>query len=128
MQSPLAAPARDAVALASVAWERFAPHEALEATWRIIHETNSELESTEPWKAGPGPEVDAVLGSALEALRIVCVMASPAMPDTCAEIWRRLGLPASPDQCRVPGDVAWGGYPGGLVVEKGPPLFPRRAG
>ena len=26
---------------------------------------------------------------------------------------------------RVPSDVLWGGYPGGLAVAKGEPLFPR---
>jgi len=126
-ESPLASAARDALAETVSAWERFAPHDALEATWRLIRATNAELESTEPWKSEPGPEVDAVLGSALEALRIVSVLATPAMPGTCAEIWRRIGLPGSPAQCRVPDDAAWGGYPGGLPVEKGPPLFPRRA-
>jgi methionyl-tRNA synthetase len=116
-----------AVVGAISAWNDAQPHLALEATWRLIHETNSELESAEPWKCEPGPVVDAVLGSALEVLRIVSVLTWPAMPEVCTEIWRRLGLPGSPDGCRVPADTAWGGYPGGLVVEKGAALFPRRA-
>ena len=104
------------------------PTLALEATWRLIRETNAELEATEPWKAEPGPAVDAVLGSALEALRIVALLASPAMPDTSAEIWRRLGLDGRPERPPpAPTDAAWGGYPGGLPVEKGAPLFPRRS-
>ena len=111
---------------AGEAWERFAPHEALEATWTLIRETNAELESTEPWKADPGPAVDGVLGNALEALRIVAMLASPAMPDTCAEIWRRLGLPGRPEQQKLPEAATWGGYPGDLAVDKGTPLFPRR--
>jgi len=125
-QSPLAAAAAESVTAAAAAWERFAPHEALDATWSLIRATNSELESNEPWKATPGPEVDAVLGSALEALRIVALLTWPAMPDTCAEIWRRLGLPGAPDECVLPADANWGGYPGGLEVEKGAALFPRR--
>ncbi|HEY8058021.1 MAG TPA: methionine--tRNA ligase, partial [Acidimicrobiales bacterium] len=101
---------------------------ALEATWRLIRETNAYLEVNEPWKADPGPEVDAVLGDALEALRIVTILASPAVPDTSAEIWRRLGLDGRPEDQRLPEAAAWGGYPGGLTVEKGPSLFPRLAG
>ncbi|MGH9029375.1 MAG: class I tRNA ligase family protein, partial [Acidimicrobiales bacterium] len=115
------------VAEVGAAWGALQPHLALEATWKIIHETNAALESAEPWKSEPGPQVDAVLGDALEALRIVSLLASPAMPGTCREIWRRLGLTGSPEDCRVPADAAWGGYPGGLRVEKGAPLFPRRA-
>jgi len=126
--SPLAAAAQGAVAAAAEAWGRFAPHEALEATWRLIGAANAELEATEPWKADPGPAVDAVLGSALEALRIVTLLVTPAMPSTAAEIWRRIGLEGSPADRRLPADGAWGGYPGGVAVEKGDPLFPRRKG
>jgi methionyl-tRNA synthetase len=124
--SPLAALAADVVSETMAGWTRAQPHAALEATWRLIHETNAHLETTEPWKAEPGPAVDAVLGSALEALRIVALLIGPAMPDTSIEIWRRLGLDGQPAGCRVPDDTRWGGYPGGLTVEKGSPLFPRR--
>jgi len=126
--SPLASAAQSAVSEASDAWERFAPHDALAATWRLIGAANSSLEATEPWKQEPGPHVDAVLGGALEALRIVALLASPAMPETAKEIWRRIGLSGSPEACRVPIDASWGGYPGGLPVTKGDPLFPRRKG
>lgn len=124
--SRLAQAAEDALSRCCAAWERFAPHEGLEATWHLIRETNAELEATEPWKAEPGPAVDAVLGSALEALRIVAVLSSPAMPQTSAEVWRRIGLSGGPEDVRVPGGLAWGGYPGGVTVERGAPLFPRR--
>ncbi len=126
--SPLGAVAASCLAGAAAAWDRPAPQEALEATWRLIRETNASLEASEPWKAEPGPEVDAVLGDALEALRIVAVLAWPAMPRACTEVWRRLGLPTVPGPGGRPLDevVAWGGYPGGLAVEEGAPLFPRR--
>jgi methionyl-tRNA synthetase len=123
--SPLAKAATIAVAEAADAWGRFAPHEALEATWRLIGAANAELEATEPWKAEPGT-VDLVLGSALETLRIVALLISPAMPGTAEEIWRRLGLAGSPSEEILPAAAAWGGYPGGLPVSKGEPLFPRR--
>jgi len=124
--SRLGTVAAEVLAEASAAWEAGAPHLALEATWRLIRETNAELESAEPWKAEPGPAVDAVLGSALEVLRIVSVLVVPAMPTSARAIWSRIGLGGSPDQQRLPAAGAWGGYPGGLPVEKGAPLFPRR--
>ena len=126
----LARCAEAAVASAREAWDRTAPHDALEATWQLIHDANAELEEQQPWKLPPGPEVEDVLGNALEALRIVAILASPAMPAAAAAIWSRLGLSGAVD---APGraaagspDLAWGGYPGGLPVEKGAPLFPRR--
>jgi len=124
--SPLAAIAAEAVKAATDGWDRFAPSEALEASWRLMRETNANLEANEPWKAEPGPTVDGVMGDALEALRIVAVLAWPAVPRACAEVWRRLGLPGSPGEQRLPEAAAWGRYPGGLSVEKGAPLFPRR--
>ena len=125
--SPLAPVAVDAYADAADAWRRFQPSEALDATWRLIREANAHLEANEPWKAEPGPAVDAVLGDALEVLRLVAVLACPAMPATCREIWSRIGLDGTPEEQRLPAAAAWGGYPGGLPVTKGAPLFPRLA-
>ena len=73
----------------------------------------------------PPPEVDAVMGDAIEVLRIVAVLASPAIPHTCDEIWHRIGLSGTPREERLPAAATWGQYPGGLPVEKGDPLVPR---
>ena len=78
--SPLAPVVADAYEATARAWGEVAPSAALDATWRIIRETNALLEDNEPWKMDPGPEVEAVLGDALEALRVVAVLASPALP------------------------------------------------
>lgn len=123
--SPLAEIAADVYGAAAGAWGRTAPSEALEATWRLVRAANAALESAEPWRAEPGPAVDAVLGDALEVLRIVAVLASPALTRSSAEIWRRIGLPGLPTDARLPEAARWGGYPGGLQVERGAPLFPR---
>jgi methionyl-tRNA synthetase len=124
--SPLAEVAAEVYESAAAAWHRLAPSEALEATWRLIRAANAHLEANEPWKAEPGPAVDRVLGDALEALRIVAVLAWPAVPRACGEVWRRIGLAGSPGDQRLPGAATWGGYPGGVAVEKAAPLFPRR--
>ncbi len=123
--SALAGVVGEAYAAAADAWQRVAPSEALDATWRIVRETNAALEAAEPWKAEPGPAVDAALGDALESLRVLAVLASPAVPSAAAEIWRRIGLSGSPTDQRLPGAASWGGYPGGLPVATGSPLFPR---
>lgn len=125
--SPLAAHARTAVADTIAHWEQVQPSRALEATWGLIRATNAHLENNEPWKSEPGADVDAVMGDALEALRIVTLLAFPAVPDTAREIWRRIGMTTDIEACRIPHDVQWGQYPAGLTVEKGDPLFPRRS-
>jgi methionyl-tRNA synthetase len=124
-ESPLAAVVAEAYRDAATAWDQIAPSIALDATWRIVRETNAHLEANEPWKAEPGPEVDAVMGDALEALRIVAVLASPALPRASQAIWERIGLTGSVTDQRLPEAATWGQYPGGLTVEKGAPLFPR---
>ena len=103
------------------------PSRALDATWSLIRATNAYLEANEPWRAEAGPAVDRVMGDALEALRIVAILASPAIPTTSQAIWERLGLAGQVADQRLPAAAAWGGYPGGLAVTKGEPLFPRRA-
>jgi len=107
-------------------WYAVQPSEALAATWQLIRATNAYLEANEPWKAEPGAAVERVLGDALEALRIVALLASPAIPGTAQTIWARIGLPGALADQRVPDALAWGGYPGDLTVTKGAPLFPRR--
>ncbi len=127
--SELAATAEEVIAAASTAWDRMAPSIALNATWQLIREANAVLEREEPWKLEPGSKVDAVLGDALEVLRLVAVLTSAAMPEKCAEIWRRIGLldgsAGSLADQRLPAAGRWGGYPGGLKVERGEALFPR---
>lgn len=124
--SPLAVAAADAVTETMARWADIQPSRALEATWQLIRATNAHLENNEPWKAEPGPELDAVMGDALEALRIVCILASPAIPDTMQKIWERIGMPGLVSDQRVPTSVTWGAYPGGATIDKGEPLFPRR--
>ncbi len=123
--SPLAEAAAEAVAATTKAWDAVAPSRALEATWGLIRATNAYLEMHEPWKSEPGSDVDAVMGDALEALRIVTLLAHPAVPATTEVIWMRLGLSGSPADQRLPAATSWGGYAGGTAVEKGDPLFPR---
>ena len=127
LDSVLGERAAVAVEAACAAWENFQPHLALEATWKLIGDTNAFLEDNAPWKMAPGAEVEAVLGSALEALRIVTILVSPAMPATADEIWRRLALDGTPTSVPLADATTWGQFPAGRAVVKGDPLFPRLA-
>ena len=124
--TPLAEAAAAAWEGTAAGWAEVQPSKALEATWSLIRATNAYLEANEPWKAEPGPGVDRVMGDALEALRIVALLASPAVPATSQLVWERIGLPGQVSDQLLPDPAAWGGYPGGLTVTKGEPLFPRK--
>jgi len=124
--SPLAAAAAAALEATTAGWAEVQPSRALDATWSLIRATNSHLEANEPWKAEPGAVVDGVMGDALEALRIVAVLASPALPATCQTVWDRIGLTGRVVDQRLPAAATWGAYPGGIRVTKGDSLFPRK--
>ena len=98
------------------------------AVWDLIRATNAYIEERAPWalhKAGDTTAVAEVLGDCLESLRVVALLASPLIPRAAAELWRRLGLPGTPEEQRLPDAAAWGLLPAGSVLEKGSPLFPR---
>jgi methionyl-tRNA synthetase len=103
----------------------------LGAVWELIRAANSFIEAEEPWrlhKAGDATATAAVLGDCLEALRLVALLASPAIPRASAALWRRLGLPGTPEDQRLPDGAAWGRGPFGTTLDKGEPLFPRLGG
>jgi methionyl-tRNA synthetase len=125
--SPLAEAAAAAYTGAKAGWDNVAPSKALDSTWSLIRATNAYLEANEPWKTELGAAVDGVMGDALEALRIIAVLAFPAIPQTAQAIWERIGFTSNIAEQRLPEAAQWGGYPGGLTVTKGDSLFPRIA-
>jgi methionyl-tRNA synthetase len=123
--SPLRAAAEIAMSESATAWNAFAPQSALEATWGLIGATNAYLEQLAPWKMEPGDELNAVMGDALEAIRLVAILATPAIPTTCEEIWRRIGLSGAPSDEVFATSTTWGQYHSDATIQKGQPLFPR---
>ena len=82
----------------------------------------------EPWKQEPGAEVDRVMGDALEAMRLVAMLASPAMPSVCAEIWRRIGLPGRRPTRSFDEASAGAATPAGCAVEQAASRSSRASG
>ncbi len=112
----------------SRAWDQLDFAAAFGAVWGLVRDTNAYIEAREPWKldkAGDRDGAAAVLGDCLEALRVIALLASPVIPQASAELWRRLGLPGSPVDERLPDAAVWGRGPAGTTIEVGPPLFPR---
>ena len=87
-------------------WTRLDFAAAFGAVWDLIRAANAYIEDRQPWalnKAGDAAATAGVLGDCLEALRIVALLASPAIPGAAAELWRRLGLPGRPEDAAAPG-------------------------
>lgn len=125
-ESPLRVIAEEAYVKAAAAWENFSPSIALDAVWHLLRETNAYLGETEPWKMEEeSDEVKAVLGDALEVIRLAAILSSPALVNASQKIWETIGLSGQAIEQGLPEAAAWGGYPGELKVTPGEPLFPR---
>jgi methionyl-tRNA synthetase len=66
-----------------------------------------------------------VLYNALEAIRIMALLYAPVMPNTSAEVYRRLGLEDIFATTNLATAVAWGTLPANNQITPGTPLFPR---
>lgn len=95
----------------------------------LIHAANHYIEESEPWSLAKdeakAEELAVVIGTLLESIRISAHLLAPVMPETSAEVLRRLGHGDENDTSDLASAVAWGGLAQGAAVEKGDPLFPR---
>lgn len=102
---------------------------ALEATWDLVKGANRYIEDSAPWNLAKSEEtmgrLGAVLYNALESVRIAALFCAPVMPETSAEVWRRLSLSDISAVTDLSTESAWGRLPVGNAVSKGDPLFPR---
>ena len=94
----------------------------------VVSAANHFIEDKAPWALAKDPakadELAWVIWSLLETIRIAAELYEPFMPRISAEVRRRLGLATEPT-CDLAAACVWGGYAGGVPVEKGEPLFPR---
>jgi methionyl-tRNA synthetase len=128
----------DAMALASViehARDQFVMHfddfafsRALEAAWTIVARVDKMISDAKPWELAKDEEqrqtLGAVLYRAAEAIRWLCVLLHPVMPEATQEIARQLG---ATDDLREadPAQLSWGGVQDGAHIGEINPVFPR---
>lgn len=82
----------------TTAMDELSLDDACQAAFRLVDATNEFIASSEPWalaKLGKAAELDRVLWTASEGLRVATVLLSPVMPDSCAKILARLGAPVT---------------------------------
>ena len=102
---------------------------AAAAVQKLASRVNLYVEESAPWTLAKDParadELAAVIYNCLEAIRIIALYMAPFMPNTSAEVFRRLGLGEIADTTDIQEATAWGQLPASVAVEVGDPLFPR---
>ncbi|BCA54170.1 Methionine--tRNA ligase [Nitrospira sp. KM1] len=94
-----------------------------------VSDVDTFIDKYEPWKLAKDPsrreELDTVLYSAAECLRILSLYILPVMPATAHGIAEQLGLHINWDSPFLKESVKWGELKSGTKIRKGNALFPR---
>lgn len=102
---------------------------AAAAVQKLAGRVNLYVEESAPWNLAKSEEtaaeLAAVIYNALEAIRIIALYMAPFMPNTSAEVFKRLALGDIAAVDDIEAATAWGQLPAGNAVETGDPLFPR---
>ena len=136
--------ARYAAALSAVDYSG-----AMDVVMELVDAANLYIEQSAPWALAKAAATEAeeyaargedpadakapteadrlafVLYNVLESIRIIALLFEPVMPESSAEVWRRLGLGdihAIDEQATA---CTWGGLTAGLETTVGDPLFMR---
>jgi methionyl-tRNA synthetase len=87
------------------------------------------IDEHEPWKLAKDPskreELNAVLYTAAECLRILSLYIYPFMPRTAENIAEQLGVVVNFSSPLLSQEIKWGELQGGTKIRKGSGLFPR---
>ena len=125
--SDLAAVAQKAASAAG-----FDIHEVIGTLNHWTMQCNGLVEVAAPWKLAKddsrGSDLDAVLYSLAESLRIIAILIAPVTPTAAHGIFDQLNwkMELSGNEERFAlADAEWGRLPDGHVVGKPTPLFPR---
>ena len=102
---------------------------AKDCVMELVHAANHHIEDTAPWAVAKDPargdELAGIICDLLESIRICAHLLAPIMPETSAEVLRRMSLADEADTTDLEAACAWGQLRGGLAVTKGDALFPR---
>jgi len=87
------------------------------------------IDEHEPWRLAKDPdkreELNAVLYTAAECLRILSLYIYPVMPNTAKNVAEQLGLDINFSLPLLSQKIRWGELQGGTKIRKGSSLFPR---
>ncbi len=109
-------------------FDNFSFSRALEEAWAIVAHVDKMISDAKPWGLAKDESQKQTLGAVLyraaEALRWLCVLLYPVMPNATSGIYQQLGL--NGDLARLdPARLKWGELPEGTQIGDVKPLFPR---
>ena len=108
--------------------ENYRFSDALQEVWQLISQVDADLVIEAPWKLAADPakkeHLAEVLTAAARTLRIVTVLAHPALPLATQSIWKNLGQTSNLGDQRID-QVKWDGLATGTRVTKPAAVFPR---
>ena len=121
--------AMEAITLFTAAMDDFAIHRALQAVWDFISRMNKCIDVMAPWelakKESSRSQLNAVMRSLLEGLRVVSGLIYPVMPETARTMQKQLGLDPEARFFTIEKLKRWHGIPRGTKLSKTVILFPR---
>jgi methionyl-tRNA synthetase len=126
--SPLARNSNAVRMLATENYDAYRFSLVLQDIWQFISMIDGYLVEQKPWKRADNTAereaVGSVLYEAAEAVRFICVLAHPAIPQGTETIWKHLGQAGSIAKERIDG-LGWGGLKPGTRVSKPSAVYPR---
>ena len=109
-------------------FDNFAFSRALEEAWAIVAHVDKMISEAKPWGLAKDESQKQTLGAVLyraaEALRWLCVLLYPVMPNSTSGIYQQLGLIGDPSRLD-PARLKWGELAEGTQIGEVQPLFPR---
>jgi methionyl-tRNA synthetase len=116
------------------AYESLQFHHACEEIFTLIRASNKFIDESAPWslfKQGKQEEVEQVLYSVLESVRLSAYLLSPIIPNLSSEIYRQLGFDLDFNdknlfnQIHFTDHIQWGKLPTNGNLNKPQPIFSR---
>jgi methionyl-tRNA synthetase len=128
-ESSLANALTEAIRTATKEYEELNFARALEAIWSAVAQVDGYLTAQKPWTLASEDltmrvRLETVLYCAAESLRIIVVLAHPALPEATPKIWAQLGQSGALGEFPLQ-QLAWGGLRPGTRIGELAPVFPR---
>lgn len=130
-ENPLADYGRDLGRRVAQAYGQLAVHQACSLSLGLAQRANKWIDEQAPWqlaKMGAQADLEVVLYSVLEAVRLAAYLLSPVIPQTSTRIYQQLGYAVDFDQdppLAYAEHHQWGALPPGQAVAPPEPVFTR---